>query len=83
MTDPRANDPSLRILVALDASPYSHAAIEVATILAADLRAELQALFIEDIDLLRLAALPFTREVDETSASMRPASIRWIRSFRN
>ena len=52
-----------RILVALDTSRYSLAALEAAVELAADLEAELQGLFVEDVNLLRLAGLPVAREV--------------------
>ena len=52
-----------RILVALDASRHSLAALEAAVELAASLEAELQGLFVEDINLLRLAGLPVAREV--------------------
>ncbi len=51
-----------RILVALDASKESLAALDAAAVLAAWLHAELMGLFIEDADLLNLAALPFSRE---------------------
>jgi len=51
-----------RILVALDASKESLAALETAAGLAARLEAELVGLFVEDTDLLNLAALPFARE---------------------
>jgi nucleotide-binding universal stress UspA family protein len=75
MTERRENNPALRILLALDASPHGQAAIDAAASLAADMRAELQGLFVEDINLLRLAGLPFTREVDEASAALRPLDI--------
>jgi nucleotide-binding universal stress UspA family protein len=52
-----------RILVALDASHHSIAALEAAAELAASLKAELEGLFIEDIGLLQAAALPVTQEV--------------------
>lgn len=52
-----------RILVALDTSPHSLAALEAAIELAAELEAELVGLFVEDMDLLRLACLPFSREL--------------------
>ena len=48
-----------RILVAVDASPPSFAALEAAVELAATLGAELIVLFVEDIALLRLAESPF------------------------
>jgi nucleotide-binding universal stress UspA family protein len=52
-----------RILVALDASHHSLAALEAAAELAASLKAELEGLFVEDIRLLRAATLPVVREV--------------------
>jgi len=61
-----------RILVALDASPHSIAALEAAVELAARFRAELLGLFVEDINLLRLAKMPFARELGLFSASRRP-----------
>jgi len=60
-----------RILVAVDASPPSLDALEAATELAANLQAELVGLFIEDINLLRLAETPFAREVGFFSGSIR------------
>jgi nucleotide-binding universal stress UspA family protein len=60
-----------RILVAVDASPPSLAALEAAAELAASLRAELLGLYIEDINLLRAADSPFAREVGLFSGSIR------------
>ena len=60
-----------RILVALDASPHSLSALEAAAELAANLRAELLGLFVEDINLLRMAELPFAREVGLFSGTLR------------
>jgi len=65
-------DPIIRrILVALDASPHSLAALEAAAELASRFRAELLGLFIEDVNLLRLAELPFAQEVSFFSATRR------------
>jgi nucleotide-binding universal stress UspA family protein len=61
-----------RILVALDASTHSLAALGAAAELAADLEAELIGLFVEDVNLLHLAGLPFANEVQPTSAARRP-----------
>ncbi|NIP72713.1 MAG: universal stress protein [Gammaproteobacteria bacterium] len=61
--EPRQEVQIRRILVALDPSLHSRAALESAAELAARLRAELSALFVEDINLMRLAALPFAREM--------------------
>lgn len=52
-----------RILVALDTSFPSLTALETAVNLAERLDIELHGLFIEDINLLRLAQLPFAREL--------------------
>lgn len=60
-----------RILVALDTSPHSVAALEVAVQLAEEWNAELVGLFVEDLDLLRLAQLPFAQEVSAYSARLR------------
>jgi nucleotide-binding universal stress UspA family protein len=60
-----------RILVALDTSARGQAALQAAVRLALKTRAELQGLYVEDEDLVRLAALPFSREVDLASALSR------------
>lgn len=60
-----------RVLVALDASPHSRAALKAAAELAADLQAELLGMFIEDINLVRLAQLPCAREVAYATRGVR------------
>jgi nucleotide-binding universal stress UspA family protein len=60
-----------RILVALDTSAHSRAALEAAAELAEQFRAELVGVFVEDVNLLRLTQLPFTREVGFYSARER------------
>jgi nucleotide-binding universal stress UspA family protein len=67
-----------RILVALDASPHSLAALEAAVDLAARLRAELSGLFVEDVNLLRLAGSPFAQEIGFFSATRRRLDAREI-----
>ncbi|GMQ87680.1 MAG: hypothetical protein BMS9Abin08_0885 [Gammaproteobacteria bacterium] len=52
-----------RIVVTLDASEADRPALETAVRLAAILGAELEGVFVEDINLIRLAGLPFLREV--------------------
>lgn len=52
-----------RILVALDASRHSLAALQAAAELASTLEAELLGLFVEDVNLLRAAGLPMAREL--------------------
>ncbi len=60
-----------RVVVGLDAAPQSRVALAAAAALASQLRAELDALFVENADLLRLAGLPFARELGFPSASLR------------
>ena len=67
---PQARDPK-RIVVALDTGSLTSAAIETAARLAIGLRAELEALFVEDVNLRRLADLPFARGLGNTSAQHR------------
>jgi len=55
--------PLHRILVALNASPHSQAALEAAVRLAATFEAEVKGLFVEDQTLLQTARLPFAKEV--------------------
>ncbi|MCB8945080.1 MAG: universal stress protein [Ardenticatenaceae bacterium] len=52
-----------RIAVALDTSPHSRAALLAAVKVAAQLQAQLIGIFVEDLNLLRLAQLPFAHEV--------------------
>lgn len=63
--------PIRRILVALDASSHSLAALQSAAGLAAKLGAELLGLFVEDSNLLQLAGLPFAREVGGVAGGVR------------
>lgn len=75
--------PIRRVLLALDTAAHGRAAVEAATALAARLDAELHGLFVEDINLLRLAALPFARETHLTSASTRRLSPDMERALRD
>lgn len=52
-----------RILVALDASHPSMAALEAAVELAASMKAKLEGLYVEDVNLLQAAGSPVAREV--------------------
>ena len=61
-----------RILVALDASPRSLAALEAAVEFAARIEAELTGLFVEDVELLRLADSPYACEILMPSARIVP-----------
>ena len=68
MTEREAEFVVHRILVALDASTHSMAALAAAVELAAAMEAELEGLFVEDVNLVRLAGLPFVREVRHTAS---------------
>ena len=60
-----------RIVVAVDASPHSLAALRAAAQFAATIQAELYALFVEDSDLLSVCNLPFWQEIGSFSATAR------------
>jgi nucleotide-binding universal stress UspA family protein len=61
-----------RILVALDSSPHSLAALDAAADLAETMEAELSGLFVEDVELLRLADAPYARQVLYSTAADAP-----------
>ncbi|MEZ5965537.1 MAG: hypothetical protein R3F56_17010 [Planctomycetota bacterium] len=61
MTPP---DTLRRILVALDVARHDRSWLGLAAEFAARLRADVRLLFVEDLDLLRAADLPFAREID-------------------
>ena len=69
---PAATPQTQRVIVALDASRHSFTALKAAAELAALMEAELQALYVEDIDLIHLARLPFVHEIGLYSATRRP-----------
>jgi nucleotide-binding universal stress UspA family protein len=72
-----------RILVALDASSQSQPTLETAAELASRLGAELIGLFVEDINLLRVAELPFAVEVGPFSTLSRRLQVPELeRQFR-
>jgi nucleotide-binding universal stress UspA family protein len=72
-----------RILVAIDNLRQNERTLETAVELAAELQAELHGLYVEDENLLRLASMPFSREIGSSSAFFRPLSRNVIeRTFR-
>ncbi len=78
MSEALAPPPRERILVLLDASRASLAALEAAVAHAVSRQAELHAVFVEDIRLLRSAGFDFAREVGAVSGTSRQASIEAI-----
>ncbi len=72
MNAPEQSPRIRRIIVALDASPNSLAALRAAAELANRLEhVEILGIFVEDINLVRLAQLPFVRELSQVSATAR------------
>jgi hypothetical protein len=71
MTTPPLEAMFKRILLPLDAGAADAASLEAAIRLAARFRAEVVGIFVEDEDLMRLAALPFARETAPLSAVTR------------
>jgi nucleotide-binding universal stress UspA family protein len=57
-----------RIVVAVDASPLSQAAVAAAVALATRLDAEVDAVFVEDINIVRLASHPYVHTFSLTAA---------------
>jgi hypothetical protein len=65
-----------RVIVGFDTTaPLNRAAVEAAAAIAGSIEGELAGLFVENIDLLHLAALPFTREVGFPSAESRELDV--------
>ena len=60
-----------RIVVRLDPAPRSRVVMDAAAALAGALEAELVGLFVENVDLLHFAGLPFAREIGFPSATRR------------
>ncbi len=63
MPDRQKNIRFRHIAVAIDCSPHSLASLAAAAEIASHTQAELTGIFVEDINLLRMAELPFTHEV--------------------
>ncbi len=73
-----------RIVIAVDASPTSIAALEATVELAAVWEAEVLGIFVEDVNLIKAASLPFAGEVGSHSGAFRridPDNVR--RQFRS
>jgi nucleotide-binding universal stress UspA family protein len=84
MSERAADAPAVRrILVAMDAAAHDPALLDAAAALASRFAAEIVGLFVEDLDLLRSAELPFVRQVSFLTASAEeldaPATERELR----
>ena len=72
-----------RVLVPLAASTRVREALEAGAGLAAAVGARLEGLFVEDVNLARLAALPFAREVESLTTARRQLPLAAVeRAFR-
>lgn len=76
MNAPAAEAGIRRILVVLDASVASRAALASAARFAARLEAELLGVFVEDVNLLRFAGFPFARERSHAAGLARALDTR-------
>lgn len=74
MSGTPSTPPVRRIAVTLDAFDHSLAALEQALRLARHMGAQLEGIFVEDLDLLQLAELPFLHEVRSASRSVEAMS---------
>jgi len=73
-----------RIVIALDGSPHSRAALNAAVRLSMVLEASLQGVFVEEEPVLRAAQMPFAREVRAFSTGPRELTSRRVeRQFRD
>lgn len=61
-----------RIAVAIDCSPHSRASLSAAAEIAGFFNAELLGIFVEDINLIRTAELPFSQEIHLHTAQFEP-----------
>ncbi|MBI4191093.1 MAG: hypothetical protein HY525_11220 [Betaproteobacteria bacterium] len=66
--------PARRVMIGLEPAMLDAAALAAAARLAQSVGAELAALFVEDINLLRWASLPFAQEIGAASAARRPVA---------
>lgn len=83
MSEHEDQDKFERIVVAFDETPLGELALEAAAGLASALNAELAGLFVEDVELMRMAELPFARELGLISAATRPLGTSDVeRAFR-
>jgi nucleotide-binding universal stress UspA family protein len=72
----RSSDATPPVVVATNAARRCAETLELATALAASVGADLEVVFVEDADLLRLADVPVTREIDRISGRSRELDAR-------
>jgi nucleotide-binding universal stress UspA family protein len=79
MSNSEESEKNHRILVAIDGSPHSLAALKLAAELAAKIDAELVGIYVEDVNLIRLADLPITREIGFHSARISEVDVQRLK----
>jgi hypothetical protein len=72
---PEAKDTCIKRIMVAVSSLHDLAPFDTAAALAKQLQAQLDALFVEDINLFHLAELPFAKELDQVSGKLRPVSL--------
>ncbi len=75
MTSRQVNDGKQTVILTVDAISYSNRTVDLAIEIAAIGQGHLQGLFIEDVDLLSVAELPFTREISFHTAQARQTDL--------
>lgn len=68
----RKNENHAAVLLAIETGRFSAMSIDLAVAIAASMQSRLHGRFIENDDLLRVASLPFTREISLTTGEERP-----------
>lgn len=71
MTNKQGNGDKQTVILTVDAISYSSRIVDLAIEIAATGQGDLQGLFIEDVDLLSVAELPFTKEISFHTAQAR------------
>jgi hypothetical protein len=71
MTSKRNSDGKQTVILTVDAISYSNKTVDLAIAIAAIGEGHLQGLFIEDVDMLSVAELPFTKEISFHTARAR------------
>lgn len=67
------------VLLSVESTSISLLTIDIAVAIAASIPARLQGFFVENEDLLRVASLPFSREISLTTAQEQPTDLEQMR----
>lgn len=78
VTETLLQHPTRPVLVAINATAACSETLDVAALLAASQGADLEVVYVENANLLRLADLPVTREIDRVSGAVRDIDTRRV-----